>query len=192
MQVNGPGQAPVLLVIFEGWCVGFRALDDLKLRERWQLAAREADAESRLWRYELEELAWVNEELREYDALTEYVAFVLSYNSLSLARLSWLNIQGFTLTPRNIYIHKKAFLIYSSICKLDPQPALNGPAIFLKRLLYHKHTSKQHVALLSPPFLSFASRQALLSGIPYFCPSHLTQASAKTTISSMTRSNPGH
>lgn len=69
--LNGPGQTPVKVVIFEGWCVGFRSLPPAKVEEKWK-------AESRtLHKHKLEHLLFVNEALRGYDAVTDlFDAFI--------------------------------------------------------------------------------------------------------------------
>ncbi|KAJ8124112.1 hypothetical protein ONZ43_g95 [Nemania bipapillata] len=63
-EVNVPGQPKVQIVIFEGWCVGFRPLPPNEVVARY-------DAPSRtLKRHELAHLQFVNEKLRTYDAIT--------------------------------------------------------------------------------------------------------------------------
>ncbi len=68
---SSSSNGPIRLVIFEGWCVGFRALPDAEVRARWQCAQAERKTESRLWRHALDELLFVNAALREYDVLME-------------------------------------------------------------------------------------------------------------------------
>jgi D-glycerate 3-kinase len=69
--LNGPGQTPVQVVIFEGWCVGFRALNEGEVEAKWR-------AESRtLHKHKLEHLLFVNEMLKGYDAVTDlFDAFI--------------------------------------------------------------------------------------------------------------------
>lgn len=71
LVANAPGDPPVEIVILEGWCVGFRALEPGALREKWE-------GESLTLRHHsLENLAFVNDALRDYDALTDmFDAFV--------------------------------------------------------------------------------------------------------------------
>ncbi|KAI1503976.1 P-loop containing nucleoside triphosphate hydrolase protein [Biscogniauxia marginata] len=71
--VNGPGRPRVRVVIFEGWCVGFRALDPPA-----EVAARRDGRGSRtLRRHDPAHLVYVNERLREYDAITDlFDAFI--------------------------------------------------------------------------------------------------------------------
>ena len=75
--VNGDGQEKVKVVIFEGWCVGFRAWDDKTLREKWEAAVRLKEQDSnyngRLGHVKLEDVKAVNDALRKYDNLTELV-----------------------------------------------------------------------------------------------------------------------
>ena len=74
--VNRTGEKPVEVVIFEGWCVGFRALSDEDAEAKWKAAKEECETkgdeyEGRLGKLELESVRFVNEKLREYDGLTE-------------------------------------------------------------------------------------------------------------------------
>ena len=76
--INKAGKPPIEVVIFEGWCVGFRSLSDKELVDKWEgaKAARIFDKEAyhgRLASLELEHVSFVNDALRQYDALTEYV-----------------------------------------------------------------------------------------------------------------------
>ncbi len=70
---NGAGQAPVDVVILEGWCVGFRSLEpDGAVEARW----REPDSRT-LHHHKLEHLLFVNDALRAYGAVTDLLdAFV--------------------------------------------------------------------------------------------------------------------
>ncbi|KAG9571770.1 putative uridine/cytidine kinase, partial [Aureobasidium melanogenum] len=75
--VNKDGEPPVEVVIFEGWCVGFRSLSDKELVAKWEgaKAARIFDKEAyhgRLAFMELEHVSFINDALRQYDALTDY------------------------------------------------------------------------------------------------------------------------
>jgi D-glycerate 3-kinase len=70
-SVNGPGQPRVDVVIFEGWCVGFRPLSPDEIRARWEGQSRT------LHHHELEHLLFVNEHLRSYDYVTDlFDAFI--------------------------------------------------------------------------------------------------------------------
>ncbi|KAI1491457.1 P-loop containing nucleoside triphosphate hydrolase protein [Biscogniauxia mediterranea] len=95
--VNGPGQPRVQVVIFEGWCVGFRALGADEVLARWR-DANEGEGEkgngkqnprsSTLRRHRPEHLAFVNEALRAYDgAVTDLLdAFI----HVDAEDLSWV------------------------------------------------------------------------------------------------------
>ncbi|KAF9870107.1 putative D-glycerate 3-kinase [Colletotrichum karsti] len=63
-EVNGPGQPKVEVVIFEGWCVGFRALPDPEIESKWRAPSRT------LHKHKLDHLLLVNERLRDYDSIT--------------------------------------------------------------------------------------------------------------------------
>ncbi len=72
--VNRKGQPAAKVVIFEGWCVGFRALSERELKTRWESAMRQAgegDYDGRLGLNNLEDISFVNEALRKYDQLTD-------------------------------------------------------------------------------------------------------------------------
>ena len=75
--VNQEGQDKVKVVIFEGWCVGFRALDDQTLRAKWEAAVRQkdnGDYDGRLGHVRFEDVKAVNDALKGYDVLTEWVS----------------------------------------------------------------------------------------------------------------------
>ncbi|KAI0457519.1 putative Uridine/cytidine kinase [Xylaria acuta] len=63
-EVNVPGQPKVQVVIFEGWCVGFRSLSPAEVAERYNAPSRT------LKRHAFEHLQFVNEKLEAYDAIT--------------------------------------------------------------------------------------------------------------------------
>lgn len=72
---NREGQPPVEVVIFEGWCVGFRALSDDQVEQKWKAAVQLYEAqgeayEGRLGRLQLDSVTFVNNKLREYDQMT--------------------------------------------------------------------------------------------------------------------------
>lgn len=71
LVANAPGEPRVEVVILEGWCVGFRALPPAELEAKWR-------GESLTLRHHtLENLSFVNDALRGYDALTDlFGAFV--------------------------------------------------------------------------------------------------------------------
>jgi D-glycerate 3-kinase len=55
----------VQVVIFEGWCVGFRSLPAAEVEAKWKAPSRT------LQRHKLEHLLFVNGKLRAYDAITD-------------------------------------------------------------------------------------------------------------------------
>ena len=67
--VNGPGQPKVQVIIFEGWCVGFRSLSLEEVKKKQ--AESKSQASSTLWKHRLEDLLFVNEKLGGYDVLTD-------------------------------------------------------------------------------------------------------------------------
>ncbi|KAK5737146.1 hypothetical protein LTR17_006929 [Elasticomyces elasticus] len=74
--VNADGQPPVEVVVFEGWCVGFRPLSDAEVQRKWQAAKSEYEKKGdgylgQLGKLQLENVQFVNARLREYDALTD-------------------------------------------------------------------------------------------------------------------------
>jgi D-glycerate 3-kinase len=72
-EVN-TGDEKIKVLLYEGWCVGFRPLDDEKLQEKWQNAVAQKETgqyTGRLGYNKLEDVATVNDALRRYDKLTE-------------------------------------------------------------------------------------------------------------------------
>ncbi|KAF3919461.1 hypothetical protein ABW21_db0204345 [Orbilia brochopaga] len=68
-------KGPVDVVIFEGWCVGFRAIADKEVEAKWK-SSKEIGV-GVIGRHGLEDLLWINEQLRGYDVLTnQFDAFV--------------------------------------------------------------------------------------------------------------------
>lgn len=80
--VNKDSDKPVEVVVFEGWCVGFRALPDEEVEKKWnaakaQAAKNDGSYKGRLGRLKLDDVLFVNSKLRDYDALTDkFGAFV--------------------------------------------------------------------------------------------------------------------
>lgn len=73
-----PSKRPVEVVIFEGWCVGFRPRSDDQLEQKWREAKSQADNgqkeySGRLGKLKLEDVKFVNEALKQYNDLTESV-----------------------------------------------------------------------------------------------------------------------
>ncbi|KAL8695609.1 MAG: hypothetical protein Q9224_003301 [Gallowayella concinna] len=75
VKVNANGQQPVQLVILEGWCLGFRALDDAQVTAYWIDAAkrcsRGSEYRGRLGHNRLEDVQFINKALRGHDSLTD-------------------------------------------------------------------------------------------------------------------------
>ncbi|KAJ5659250.1 hypothetical protein N7507_005701 [Penicillium longicatenatum] len=72
--VNKEGQKKIKIVIFEGWCVGFRPWDDETLRSKWETAVRQKETgnyDGRLGHVKLEDVQAVNDALKRYNALTD-------------------------------------------------------------------------------------------------------------------------
>jgi len=72
--VNREGQDRVEVVILEGWCVGFRALQEEELERKWREAKKKEESgqgTGRLGKERLQDVQFVNEALRGYDGLTE-------------------------------------------------------------------------------------------------------------------------
>ncbi|KIN08214.1 hypothetical protein OIDMADRAFT_111304 [Oidiodendron maius Zn] len=68
---NGSGQPRIQVVIFEGWCVGFRAISLEEIR------AKQEAPSTTLHKHRLEDLVFVNEKLRDYDIMTDsFDAFI--------------------------------------------------------------------------------------------------------------------
>lgn len=64
-KVDGPYD----LVIFEGWCVGFRPLLDNMIEEAWNKSR--SSGNGTLGNHSLEHLLFINTKLKDYDAITE-------------------------------------------------------------------------------------------------------------------------
>ncbi|KAL8900480.1 MAG: hypothetical protein Q9207_005681 [Kuettlingeria erythrocarpa] len=74
IQLNRSGHRPIDVVILEGWCLGFSALDDAELTTVWEEArkGRNQDQEycGRLGHNRLNDVKFVNDALKGYDAIT--------------------------------------------------------------------------------------------------------------------------
>jgi D-glycerate 3-kinase len=72
--VNAEGQIPIRVVLFEGWSVGFRPLNEHELKQKWEHAVKARQTGhyvGRLGHNTLESVANINDALREYDQITE-------------------------------------------------------------------------------------------------------------------------
>ena len=68
---NGPGQPRIRVVIFEGWCVGFRSIS---LEE---IEAKRAAPSTTLHKHRLQDLLFINEKLKDYQVMTDaFDAFI--------------------------------------------------------------------------------------------------------------------
>jgi D-glycerate 3-kinase len=67
--VNQAGQRPVQLVILEGWAVGFRALGAVAVEGKRRQSL--PNQESTLWKNRLEDLVFVDDQLKGYDVITD-------------------------------------------------------------------------------------------------------------------------
>lgn len=75
MQVNTESTPTIEVVILEGWCVGFRALNDVKVMQPiWQLA-RDAEMTGKgtgqLGKMRISDVRMINDALKSYDDVTE-------------------------------------------------------------------------------------------------------------------------
>ncbi len=109
-EVNQDDRFETKVVIFEGWCVGFRALPREKLVTEWEGAVRKrekGDYVGRLGWNKLEDVDFVNEALRRYDQLTDQLdalihldaenpMFVYEWRSQSERRLRETKGSGMT------------------------------------------------------------------------------------------------
>lgn len=74
--MNQEGERPVDIVIFEGWCVGFRALSNEEVTAKWKRANATYEKQGIayggcLGRLSLADVMFVNEQLRKYDGMTK-------------------------------------------------------------------------------------------------------------------------
>ncbi|KIW05801.1 uncharacterized protein PV09_03010 [Verruconis gallopava] len=70
--VNAPGERPVDVILLEGWCVGFQAMTDIALEEKWR-AAKDSEERgigtSQLGKLKLSDVQFINDALREYEGV---------------------------------------------------------------------------------------------------------------------------
>ena len=71
VEVNRPGEPSIDVVVFEGWCVGFRALEEGEVERKWRAAKDGRLGETQLAKHRLGDLLFVNEALKGYDLLTK-------------------------------------------------------------------------------------------------------------------------
>lgn len=85
--VNSEGQQKIKVVIFEGWCVGFRPRDDNTLRALWEDAVRRkesGDYSGRLGYVKFEDIQTVNDSLKGYNALTDKLDALIHIDAQNL------------------------------------------------------------------------------------------------------------
>lgn len=79
-HVNAADQPSIDVIIFEGWCVGFRSLSAAALESTWSAAvgaSMKPAYAGQLGKLELESVTLVNEALRQYEEVTDMLdAFV--------------------------------------------------------------------------------------------------------------------
>lgn len=69
--VNAPGESKIAVIIFEGWCVGFRALSEDAVRDRVGRPSKTLKSHS------TDDLLFVNSKLRDYEVINEcFDAFI--------------------------------------------------------------------------------------------------------------------
>jgi D-glycerate 3-kinase len=74
--LNREGEPPVEVVIFEGWCVGFRALSDDEVKRKWNAAKMDLASQGhaykgRLGHVDLDSVLFINQKLSDYERITE-------------------------------------------------------------------------------------------------------------------------
>ena len=72
--VNQSDQPVTKIVIFEGWCVGFRPLDSIELKRKWEAAVtqtKQGGYKGRLGYVRFEDINLVNDALQKYNQLTD-------------------------------------------------------------------------------------------------------------------------
>ena len=130
LDVNGDKRQKTEVVIFEGWCVGFRALPKEKLIREWEGAVEErqkGNYTGRLGWNRLEDVEYVNEALREYDQLTnqldalihldaENPLFVYEWRSESERKLRDTKGSGMTDEEVVDFVNGCTYFVPQSIC----------------------------------------------------------------------------
>ncbi|EPS40854.1 hypothetical protein H072_5281 [Dactylellina haptotyla CBS 200.50] len=93
-------KGPVDMVIFEGWCVGFRAISDEEVETKWKSSRDSGNGV--IGRHGLQDILWINERLKGYDVLTDkFDAFV----HLDAEKLDY--VYGWRLEQEHNLIKKK-------------------------------------------------------------------------------------
>ncbi|KAL6717147.1 hypothetical protein ACLMJK_005062 [Lecanora helva] len=85
LVVNQAGQPSVKVVLFEGWCVGFRALSENDLEAKWNDAKTQRDSmnyRGRLGFTRLEDVKFINDALHAYDQLTDQLDLLIHLDAV--------------------------------------------------------------------------------------------------------------
>jgi D-glycerate 3-kinase len=69
-EVNRPGVPSIDVIVLEGWCLGFRALTDAALEQKWQYARTDKEV-GQLGRLKLKDVQFINKALKGYDDVWE-------------------------------------------------------------------------------------------------------------------------
>lgn len=90
-EVNTDPRNPIRIVIFEGWCVGFRPLTDEVLAEKHAAAVEalqnstpENPYDGRLGHNTLKSVTTINNALKKYDEITAYLDVFIHIDALDL------------------------------------------------------------------------------------------------------------
>jgi D-glycerate 3-kinase len=65
-EVNRPGVPTIDIIVLEGWCVGFRALSNAELEQKWQYARTDQEM-GQLGKLKLEDVQFINAALKNYE-----------------------------------------------------------------------------------------------------------------------------
>ncbi|EEH44995.2 uncharacterized protein PADG_08653 [Paracoccidioides brasiliensis Pb18] len=106
------GQRPVKVVIFEGWCVGFRARPEEEIRKVWEYAVQQCKQDlvgyrGRLGYVRFEDVKVINDALRGYDAFTddaEDTHFVYDWRQEQEQNLIAVKGSGMTVEQVNKFV----------------------------------------------------------------------------------------
>lgn len=85
-RVNTSSDEKVQVVLFEGWCVGFQALTDEQVKDKYQASVRSHESKegpvTTLWKHSLQDLLLVNTRLREYEKITSRLDAMVHIDAL--------------------------------------------------------------------------------------------------------------
>lgn len=81
--VNQEGTPRVEVIIFEGWCVGFRPRDPADIKQMHDDSVFHADV-SRLFQHSLENLLFVNDQLAHYNWVTDRLSLFIHIDAQEL------------------------------------------------------------------------------------------------------------